>query len=61
MENWKKHHFKSYFKQNMQLTYLAWWEDKEEGQVGTSHCIQTDRSQLLALSQDATLRELADL
>lgn len=45
----------------VQSTYLAWWEDKEEGQVGMSHCNQTDRSQLLELSQDATLRELTGL
>ena len=45
----------------VQSTYLACWEDKEEGQVGMSHCNQTDHSQLLVLSQDATLRELTGL
>ena len=45
----------------VQSTYLAWWEDKEEGQVGMSHCNQIDHSQLLELSQDATLRELTGL
>lgn len=46
---------------SVQSTYLAWWEDREEGQVGMSHCTQTEHSQLLELSQDATLKKLTGL
>lgn len=42
---------------SVQCAYLAWGEDKEGGQVGRSLCMQTDHSQSLELSQDATLRE----
>lgn len=46
---------------SMKSTYLAWWEDKEGGQVGMSQCTQTDHSQLLELSRDAAQRRLTGL
>lgn len=42
-------------------THLAWRGDKEEGRVETSRCTQTDHSQALELSQDATLTERTGL
>lgn len=40
----------------MKFTYLAWWEDKEGLQEGTSHCSQSDNSQLQEQSQGAAQR-----